>query len=131
MNNLTDETRADAPRTTITARTEAILTARHRKDQLEGDGAVGCFDAAAAVAELHAAGFLAPDLPEANDPDMLHPTTKGWLLDAQDRPVVWTAPGGRVMIQRVEPGDLTPAQARTFALNILAAAAYSEGTHHA
>lgn len=42
-------------------RAEAILTARHKKDQLEGDGAVGCFDAAAAVAELHAAGLLTPD----------------------------------------------------------------------
>lgn len=109
-------------------RAETILAARHHKDQMEGDGAVGCFDTAAAVAELRDAGLLAPDLPEANDPDMLHPTTKGWLLDAQDRPVVWTAPGGRVMIQRIEPGELTPAQARAFALNILAAAAYSEGT---
>ena len=38
----------------------AILTARHHKDQMEGDGAVGCFDAAAAAEELHAAGLLAP-----------------------------------------------------------------------
>ena len=44
-------------------RAEAILAARHYKDQMEGDGAVGCFDAAAAVAELAAAGLLAPDLP--------------------------------------------------------------------
>ena len=42
-------------------RAEAILTARHHKDQMEGDGAVGCFDAAAAVEELHAAGLLAPE----------------------------------------------------------------------
>lgn len=41
-------------------RAEAILTARHRKDQMEGDGAVGCFDAAAAAEELHAAGLLTP-----------------------------------------------------------------------
>ena len=41
-------------------RAEAILTARHRKDQMEGDGAVGCFDAAAAVEELRDAGLLAP-----------------------------------------------------------------------
>lgn len=112
--------------TTNRQRAEAILTARHRKDQMEGDGAVGCFDAAAAVAELHAAGLLAPALPEANDTSLPYPM-KGWLLDAQDRPVVWTAPGGRVMIQRIEPGDLTPTQARAFALNILAAANYSEG----
>ena len=66
------------------------------------------------------------DLPEANDASFPHPA-KGWVLDAEGRPVVWTAPGGLVMIQRIEPGDLTPAQARTFALNILAAADYAEG----
>ena len=111
-----------------TARAEAILTARHKKDQLEGDGAVGCFDAAAAVAELHAAGLLTPDLPDAND-DSLPLPTRSWELDAEGRPVVWTEPGCSVMIQRIEPGDLTPAQARAFALNILAAANYSEGDH--
>ena len=46
--------------TTNRQRAEAILTARHHKDQMEGDGAVGCFDAAAAAEELHAAGLLAP-----------------------------------------------------------------------
>lgn len=111
------------------ARAEAILAARHHTDQMEGDGAVGCFDAAAAAEELHAAGLLAPDLPEANDTELPLPT-KTWVLDAEGRPVVWTAPGCSVMIQRVEPGDLTTAQARAFALNILAAAAYSEGDHH-
>lgn len=110
-------------------RAETILAARHHKDQMEGDGAVGCFDTAAAVAELRDAGLLAPDLPEANDPTASFvPDGKGWLLDGPTGPVVWTAPGGRVMIQRIEPGELTPAQARAFALNILAAAAYSEGT---
>ena len=68
----------------------------------------------------------APALPEANDDSFHHPT-KGWVLGVQDRPVVWTAPGGRVMIQRIEPGDLTPTQARDLAFNILAAADYSEG----
>ena len=31
------------------------------------------------------------------------------------------------MVQRIEPGDLTPAQARGLALNLLAAADYCEG----
>lgn len=115
--------------TTNRQRAEAILTARHHKDQMEGDGAVGCFDATAAVEELHAAGLLIPDLPDAND-DSLPLPTRSWELDAEGRPVVWTAPGCSVMIQRIEPGDLTAAQARAFALNILAAAAYSEGTTH-
>lgn len=111
-------------------RAEAILTASHQKDQLEGDGAVGCFDAAAAVEELADDGLLAPDLPEANDPTASFvPDGKGWLLDGPTGPVVWTAPGGTVMIQRIEPGDLTAAEARAFALNILAAANYSEGDH--
>ena len=70
-----------------------------------------------------------PNLPEANDTELPLPT-KTWVLDAEGSPVVWTAPGDRVMIQRIEPGDLTPDQARTFALNVLAAAAYSEGTTH-
>lgn len=111
-------------------RAEAILAARHYKDQMEGDGAVGCFDAAAAAAALADAGLLMPDLPEADAYGVqFDDPVKGWVLDAQDRPVVWTAPGGRVMIQRIEPGDLTPAQARTLALNILAAADYTEGEH--
>ena len=70
--------------------------------------------------------FTGRDLPEANDASFPHPT-KGWVLDAEGRPVVWTDPGCSVMIQRIEPGDLTPDQARTFALNVLAAAAYCEG----
>ena len=76
--------------------------------------------------ELAKAGLLAPDLPDAND-DSLPLPTRSWELDAEGRPVVWTAPGTTVMIQRIEPGDLTAAQARAFALNILAAADYSEG----
>lgn len=43
------------------ARAEAILTARYQTGQMEGDGAASCFDAPAAVEELHAAGLLAPD----------------------------------------------------------------------
>lgn len=91
-------------------RAEAILTARHRKDQMEGDGAVGCFDAAAAVEELHAAGLLTPG-PQiihtreelaALDPDTLvamNPITKGhatayvWSADTALRVnLLWHAP---------------------------------------
>ena len=91
-------------------RAEAILTARHRKDQMEGDGAVGCFDAAAAAEELHAAGLLAPgpqiirtrDELAALDPDALvamNPITKGhatayvWSADTALRVnLLWHAP---------------------------------------
>lgn len=75
------------------------------------------------------AGLLAPDLPEANAPDIFVPDGKGWLLDDENGPVVWTAPGGRIMVQRIEPGDLTPDEAHFFALIVLAAAQYSAANH--
>lgn len=79
-----------------------------------------------AVEALAKAGLLAPDLPEANAPDIFVPDGKGWLLDDENGPVVWTAPGGLVMVQRVEPGDLTPDEAHLFALTVLAAAQYAK-----
>ena len=82
-----------------------------------------------AVEALANAGLLAPDLPEANAPDIFVPDGKGWLLDDENGPVVWTAPGGRIMVQRVEPGDFTPDEARFFALAVLAAAQYSAANH--
>ena len=72
------------------------------------------------------AGLLAPDLPEANDLDIPVPNGKAWIPCGLTGPSVWTAPGGRIMVQRVEPGDLTPAEARFFALAVLAAAQYSK-----
>lgn len=69
----------------------------------------------------------APDLPEANDTNLPYPM-KGWVLDADGSPIVWTAPAFSVMVHRIEPGNLTPDQARAFALALFAAAAYSEGT---
>lgn len=41
--------------------------------------------------------------------------------------VVWTAKGGRVMVQRVEPGNLTPDDARSLALVLTMAADHAEG----
>lgn len=74
-------------------------------------------------------GLLAPDLPEANDLNIATLNGKGWLPCGLTGPSVWTAPGGRIMVQRVEPGDLTPAEARFFALAVLAAAQYSAANH--
>ena len=73
------------------------------------------------------AGLLAPDLPEPNDPNVFVPNGKGWLPGGPYGPSVWTAPGGTVMVQRIEPGDLTPEEAREIAHALLAAANYSEG----
>lgn len=80
-----------------------------------------------AVEALAQAGLLAPDLPEPNDPSIFVPDGKGWLPCGLTGPSVWTAPGGRIMVQRVEPGDLTPDEANAFALAVLAAAQYSGG----
>lgn len=82
-------------------------------------------DAARALAD---AGLLAPELPEPNDHSVFAPAGRGWLLNDENGPVVWTAPGGTVMVQRVEPGDLTPDDARDLAYALLAAANYAEGT---
>ena len=71
--------------------------------------------------------LLAPDLPEANDLDIPVPNGKAWIPCGLTGPSVRTAPGGRIMVQRVEPGDLTPAEARFFALAVLAAAQYAKG----
>lgn len=79
-----------------------------------------------AVEALAQAGLLAPELPEANDPSIFVPDGKGWIPGGLIGPSVWTVPGGRVMVQRVEPGDLTPAEARFFALAVLAAAQYAK-----
>ena len=99
----------------------AVLDAARRPGEIRS---IHPYDAVEALAN---AGLLAPDLPEANATDIFVPDGKGWLLDDENGPVVWTAPGGLVMVQRVEPGDLTPAEARFFALAVLAAAQYSKG----
>lgn len=67
--------------------------------------------------QLHNAG-----LPEPNDPGIFVPNGKGWLPGGPDGPSVWTAPHGRIMVQRIEPGDLTPDEAREVARALLAAA---------
>lgn len=78
----------------------------------------------------HARSAVALDIPEANDSDAAFvPEGKGWVLNVPGKPVIWSAPGGLVMIQRIEPGELTPAQARVFAANIIAAAEYAAKGH--
>lgn len=78
---------------------------------------------------LDEAGLLAPDLPEANDPSVFVPDGKGWIPGGPYGPSIWTAPDSTVMVQRIEPGDLTPEEARFFALAVLAAAQYSAANH--
>ena len=75
------------------------------------------------VTALQAAGLLMPDLPEANDPGIFVPGGKGWRMGDVS---VWTAPDSPVMVQNVEPGNLSPASARDLAYALLAAADYAE-----
>src|SRR5690625_1130588 len=75
------------------------------------------------VTALEAAGLLAPDLPKANDPGIFVPSGKGWRMGEIS---VWTAPDSPVMIQNVEPGDLSPTSTRELAYALLAAADYAE-----
>lgn len=118
-------------------RAESILAARYQTDQMEGDGAANCFDAAAAAEELHAAGLLAPDLPTVT-------------VDELDRPSATVGPaspapgaGGETRIGRVvldmdgrifTTGVPNPyrsiGQARAHALAILAMCNHVEGTTH-
>ncbi|WP_288833706.1 hypothetical protein [uncultured Corynebacterium sp.] len=94
-------------------------------DTLSGQYGDFCIptDAAEALAD---AGLIAPDLPEPDDPSIFVPGGKGWLPGGPDGPSVWTAPGGTVMVQRIEPGDLTPDEAREVAHALLAAANHAE-----
>ena len=79
-----------------------------------------------AVEALAKAGLITPDLPEANDPGIFVPDGKGWIPGGPHGPSVWTAPGSPIMAQRIEPGDLTPEEARGVAYALLAAAQYAE-----
>ena len=80
-------------------------------------------DNEAYVTALAAAGLLASDLPEANDPGIFVPGGKGWRMGDVS---VWTEPDSPVMVQNVEPGDLSPASSRQLAYALLAAADYAE-----
>ena len=79
----------------------AVLNGAHRKEERE-----------AVRAEAEAQGA-----------DMS--TYMDWQLGVGG--VVWTAKGCPVMVQRVEPGDLAPEDARTLAQLLNEAADYAEG----
>lgn len=97
-----------------------------------GEGGYPCmfceYDAETAAERLAEAGLLAPDLPEPNDPAIFVPNGKGWLPCGPDDPSVWTAPDSVIIVQRIEPGNLTPNEARQVAYALLAAADYAEET---
>lgn len=51
-------------------RAEEIIYQRFADDQIEGDGAIGCFDVDKAVKDLADEGLLMPDLPKDNTGEM-------------------------------------------------------------
>lgn len=63
---------------------------------------------------------------DIEDPNIFIPDAKGWLPKGPYGPSIWTEPGGTIMVQRIEPGDLTPEEAREVADVLYAAAEYSE-----
>ncbi|AIT62178.1 hypothetical protein [Corynebacterium doosanense] len=84
-------------------------------------GGRGCVDGV--IEALADAGLIAPNLP--NNDEELAGGSRGWRTP--EGGIIWSAPAGRVMIQRVEPGNWTPAEARDVAGRILAAADLAEG----
>ena len=52
-------------------------------------------------------------------------TYREWVMD--NNAIVWTARNCPVMVQRVEPGHLTPGDARALAQVLNEAADYAEG----
>ena len=133
-------------------RAEAILTARYQTDQMEGDGAANCFDAAAAAEELHTAGMLAPDLPPVTHRAGMgaagteYPMSSGRFARVNlqnSTEYLWTMfdPGSVTLIHnrgkrtdakgRKWPDTrdmyLTPDAAREIAYTLLAAANHAEG----
>ena len=94
-------------------------------DVIRAHGTDPCREPECIAQDLADAGLIAPDLPEANEANFV-PDGKGWLPGGPHGPSVWTAPDSTVMVQRLEPGDLTPEEARGIAHALLAASDYSE-----
>ena len=99
---------------------------------LEEDYAAEIALHAAHVAEVIERTYAVVNLPE---PDFMWGKGPQWVkyTDPEERFAgwtVWTAPGGNVMVQRIEPGDLASTEARVLAAALLAAANAAEGETH-
>lgn len=92
---------------------------------IRAHGTDPCREPECIAQDLADAGLLAPDVPKPDEADFV-PGGKGWLPGGPHGPSVWTAPDSTVMVQRIEPGDLTPEEAREVAHALLAAANYSQ-----
>ena len=96
------------------------------RDLSEVDGETLGYAHAHNIAQaLAEAGLLTLDLPEPDEANFV-PHGKGWLPGGPHGPSIWTAPDSTVMVQRIEPGDLTPEETREVAHVLLAAANHAE-----
>lgn len=82
--------------------------------------AAGTYTARGIANSLDRAGLIARE-------DAQLSRIKEWRFKEGGGPIVWTAPGARIMVQRLEPGDLTPHDARKLAHMLKRAADYSDG----
>ena len=92
---------------------------------IRAHGTDPCREPECIAQDLADAGLIAPDLPKPDEADFV-PGGKGWLPGGPHGPSIWTAPDSTVMVQRLEPGDLTPEEARGIADALYAAANYSQ-----
>lgn len=92
---------------------------------IRAHGTDPCREPQCIAQDLADAGLIAPDLPKPDEADFV-PGGKGWLPGGPHGPSIWTAPDSTVMVQRLEPGDLTPEEARGIADALYAAANYSQ-----
>ena len=92
---------------------------------IRAHGTDPCREPQCIAQDLADAGLIAPDLPKPDEADFV-PGGKGWLPGGPHGPNIWTAPDSTVMVQRIEPGDLTPEEARGIADALYAAANYSQ-----
>lgn len=115
--------------TTNLDRAEAILAARYQTDQMEGDGAANCFDAAAAADALAKAGLLAPDLPPVvvdEFDERPHVTITG--THVQDDARLRVNEHGAFHAVNAWSDPMNPAEARERAYALLALANHVEGS---
>lgn len=109
-----------------------MTTSDRAADVIRNHGTDTCQEPECIAQDLADADLLAPDLPEPDEhgkSGQFHMAEWLPLGTGLENPIVWTAAGaGRVMIQRIEPGELNPNETHKVALALLAAANYAEQT---
>lgn len=87
-----------------------------------GKMATGEYTARGIAQALEKAGLLAFDYG-----DQPPRRIKEWRFSNGTGPIVWTSPDSPIMVQRIEPCELTPGEAGRLSRMLKEAAEYSEG----